>query len=357
MPLVALILMGLLKTNMLIFTLRRFNLFVFTMLLLTILSFSLSFLFPGDQLVNLTGQVNASDEQLAILSGEYQQNKNIVTQYFSYLTHLFHGEMGYSMTSDLPIATEILNRLPATIELTCVALLVAMFVGIPMGFCAAIYHRKVPDNLILTFAMIGYSIPIFWLGILAILVFSIQLGWLPSAGQISLLFEIKHVTGLQLIDILLSDSEYKWQAFQDATRHLILPVIVVALAPATIFIRLARSAMLEVLDTHYIKAANAKGLTFSQIIYRHAMRNAIIKVIRDVGLQFANLITIAMVTEVIFSWPGIGRWLIESIYQRDYTAIQGGLIVLSSFIFIVHIVIDFVYAALNPLAREPQHGA
>ncbi len=342
---------------MLIFTLRRFNLFVFTMLLLTILSFSLSFLFPGDQLVNLTGQVNASPEQLAILSDKYQQNTNIVSQYFSYLTHLFHGEMGYSMTSHLPIATEILNRLPATIELTSVALLVAMFVGIPMGFCAAIYHRKVPDNLILTFAMIGYSIPIFWLGILAILVFSIQLGWLPSAGQISLLFEIEYVTGLQLIDILLSDSEYKWQAFQDATRHLILPVIVVALAPATIFVRLARSAMLEVLDTHYIKAANAKGLTFSQIIYRHAMRNAIIKVIRDVGLQFANLITIAMVTEVIFSWPGIGRWLIESIYQRDYTAIQGGLIVLSSFIFIVHIVTDFVYAALNPLAREPQHGA
>ena len=327
------------------------------MLLLTILSFSLSFLFPGDQLVNLTGQVNASPEQLAKLSAEYQQNNNIVSQYFSYLTHLFHGEMGYSMTSHLPIATEILNRLPATIELTCVALLLAMFIGIPVGFCAAIYHRKVPDNLILTFAMIGYSIPVFWLGILAILIFSIQLGWLPSAGQISLLFEIEPVTGLQLIDILLSDSEYKWQAFQDATRHLILPVIVVALAPATIFIRLARSAMLEVLDTHYIKAANAKGLTFSQIIYRHAMRNAIIKVIRDVGLQFANLITIAMVTEVIFSWPGIGRWLIESIYQRDYTAIQGGLIVLSSFIFIVHIIIDFVYAALNPLAREPKHGA
>lgn len=326
------------------------------MLLLTILAFALSYLFPGEQLINLTGEINASPERIATLAQVYQQDSNLFTQYFAYLKQLFQGDMGYSMASHLPIADEILNRLPATIELTTVALLVALIFGIPIGFVAAIYHRKYPDSIILVIAMLGYSIPVFWLAILAILVFSIQLGWLPSAGQISLLFEIQHVTGIQLIDILLSDSQYKWQAFQDATAHLILPVFVIALAPATIFMRLARTAMLEVLDTHYIKAAKAKGLTFGQIIYRHAIRNAVVKVIRDVGLQFANLVTLAMVTEVIFSWPGIGRWLIESIYLRDYTAIQGGLIVLSTFIFIVHIVIDFVYAALNPLAREPQHG-
>ena len=342
---------------MIIFTLRRFSLFFFTMLLLTLLSFSLSFLFPGDQLINLTGQINATPDQLAVLSIEYQQQAGIFTQYINYLNHLFNGEMGHSMASHLPITKEILDRLPATIELTSVSLIIAMFVGIPVGFLAAIYHNKTPDNVILSIAMFGYSIPVFWLGILAILIFSIQLGWLPSAGQISLLFEIEHVTGLQIVDILLSDSPYKWQAFTDATQHLILPVFVVALAPATIFIRIARTAMLEVLDTHYIKAAKAKGLTFWKIVYRHATRNAVIKVIRDIGLQFANLVTLAMVTEVIFNWPGIGYWLIESIYQRDYTAIQGGLIVLSSFIFIVHIIIDFVYAALNPLARESGYGA
>jgi cationic peptide transport system permease protein len=342
---------------MLIFTLRRLNLFFFTMFLLTLLSFGVSFLFPGDQLINITGQVNASPDQLRLLAKEYMHEQGFISQYFSYLQHLFRGDLGTSMASHLPIANEILNRLPATIELTCVALIVAMAFGIPVGFIAAIYHRKTADNAILVFAMLGYSIPVFWLGILAILIFSIQLGWLPSAGQISLLFEIKHVTGLQLVDILLSDSPYKWQAFQDASAHLVLPVIVVALAPATIFMRLARTAMLEVLDTHYIKAAKAKGLSLMQIIYHHAIRNAFVRVIRDVGLQFANLVTIAMVTEVIFSWPGIGRWLIESIYQRDYTAIQGGLIVLSSFIFIVHIIIDFAYAGLNPLARESNHGS
>ncbi|MCI2283771.1 ABC transporter permease subunit [Colwellia sp. MSW7] len=261
------------------------------------------------------------------------------------------------MSSQSDIGAEVLNLLPATIELSLVALFIAMFIGVPLGFIAAIKHNKTADNLILSISMIGYSIPVFWLGLLAILIFSINLGWLPSAGQISLLFEINHVTGIQFIDILLSDSPYKWQAFTDATSHIILPASVISVAPATIFIRLARTSMIEVLETSYIRAANAKGLSFQQIIFRHAIRNALIKIIRHVGLQFANLVTIAMVTEVIFSWPGIGRRLIESIYQRDYTAIQSGLLVLSCFIFMIHILTDFIYAALNPLARGNKYGS
>jgi cationic peptide transport system permease protein len=342
---------------MLIFTLRRLNLFLFTMLLLSILSFSLSFLFPGEQIINISGQINTNPEGIELVALEYGKHESILSQYWNYLNHLFNGDWGISMTSQLPISNEILSHLPATMELTITALFIAMVVGIPIGFIAAINHRKKTDDLILSLAMIGYSIPIFWLGLLTILIFSIQLGWLPSAGQISLLYEIKQVTGIQFIDILLSDSPYKWQAFQDASSHIILPACVVALAPATIFVRLARTSMLNVLETHYIKAAMAKGLTFQQIIYRHAIRNAMVNVIRDVGLQFANLVTLAMVTEVIFSWPGIGRWLIESIYQRDYTAIQGGLLALSSFIFLVHIFTDFIYATLNPLARETHRGS
>ena len=342
---------------MLIFMIRRLNLLFFTMVLLTMLSFSLCYFFPGDALINLTGQVQATQEQLNELHALYNFEQSLFHQYWAYLTQIVNGNLGTSMASHLPISTEIANLLPATIELSLIALFIAMIIGVPIGFLAAIKHKKFADNAVLSFAMIGYSVPVFWLGLLAILVFSIELGWLPSAGQISLLYEIEHSTGFLLIDILLSDSVYKWQAFQDACTHLILPTCVVALAPMTIFMRLARTAMMEVLETSYIRAASAKGLTFNQIIFHHAIRNALANVIRHVGLQFANLITIAMVTEVIFSWPGIGRWLIESIYQRDYTAIQSGLLVLSSFIFIVHIIIDFIYAALNPLAREPQHGA
>lgn len=342
---------------MLVFTLRRLNLFIFTMLALTLLSFSLNFLFPGEAVVNISGAINATPNQLLVLQSAYQTDDNIFWQYIAYLQHIVNGDLGISMASQSDIKSEILKLLPATIELSLVALLIAMTVGIPLGFIAAIKHNKLADNLILSISMIGYSIPVFWLGLLAILIFSINLGWLPSAGQISLLFEIKHVTGIQFIDILLSDSPYKWQAFSDATTHIILPACVVSVAPATIFIRLSRTSMIEVLETNYIRAVKANGLTFLQIIFRHAIRNALIKIIRHVGLQFANLVTIAMVTEVIFSWPGIGRWLIESIYQRDYTAIQGGLLVLSCFIFIVNILTDFIYAALNPLARGNKYGS
>ena len=342
---------------MLTFTLRRISLFIFTMLVLTLLSFSLSFLFPGDTVINHSGQINATASELVQLNKAYQMDKSIVDQYGAYLTHILNGDFVQSMASQSPIRNEIIELLPATIELSLVALLIAMVVGIPLGFIAAINHNKASVYVILSLAMLGYSIPVFWLGLLAILVFSIGLGWLPSAGQISLLFEIKFVTGIQFIDILLSDSPYKWQAFSNASAHIILPACVIALAPATIFIRLSRAAMIEGLAASYIRAARAKGLSFQQIIFRHAIRNALIKIIRHVGLQFANLVTIAMVTEVIFSWPGIGRWLIESIYQRDYTAIQSGLLVLSCFIFIIHILTDFIYAALNPLARGNQHGS
>ncbi|WP_019025758.1 ABC transporter permease [Colwellia piezophila] len=342
---------------MLTFTLRRFSLFIFTMLVLTLLSFSLSFLFPGDTVINHSGQIHATPTELVELNKVYKMDENIFSQYNAYLSHILQGDLGQSMASQSPISDEIIELLPATIELSLVALLIAMLIGIPLGFIAAIRHNKTSDNAILSFAMIGYSIPVFWLGLLAIHTFSINLGWLPSAGKISLLFEIDFVTGIQFIDILLSDSPYKWQAFSNASAHIILPACVIALAPATIFIRLSRAAMIEVLAAPYIRAARAKGLSFNQIIFRHAIRNALIKIIRHVGLQFANLVTIAMVTEVIFSWPGIGRWLIESIYQRDYTAIQSGLLVLSCFIFLVHILTDFIYAALNPLARGNNHGS
>lgn len=342
---------------MLEFTLRRLNLFFITMLVLSLLAFSLSFLFPGDALINRTGEINASPLELIQLKEAYKVESNIVMQYFAYVSHILSGDLGLSMSDQSSISEDIVSLLPATIELSLFALLIAMVIGIPIGFFAAVKHNKPQDNIILSLAMIGYSIPIFWLGLLIILIFSIQLAWLPSSGQISLIYEIEHKTGIMLFDILLSDSVNKWQAFQDATAHIILPALVVALAPATIFIRLARNAMLEVLNTSYIRAAKAKGLSFNQIIFRHAVRNAFILIVRHVGLQFANLITLAMVTEVIFSWPGIGRWLIESIYQRDYTAIQSGLLVLSGFIFVIHILTDFIYAALNPMARSHTHGS
>jgi cationic peptide transport system permease protein len=342
---------------MLNFIIRRLNLFFFTLLILSIFSFSLCYFFPGKAIINLTGQSFASSEQLNDIINKYHFNEGYIQQYFAYIQQIFSGNFGVSLSNHLPIAPELAKLLPATIELSLVALLIATLIGIPIGFIAALNHRKFTDNTILALSMLGYSIPVFWLGLIAILIFSIYLGWLPSSGRISLIYEIKSITGIQIIDILLSNLPEKWQAFKDATLHIIMPATVIAIAPATIFIRLARTAMLEVLDTNFIKAAQAKGLTFSQIIMRHAIRNALMKMILHVGLQFVNLMTIAMITEVIFNWPGIGRWLITSIYQRDYTAIQSGLLVLSTFIFIIHILTDFVYVALNPIARGKRFGS
>ncbi|MDG1733080.1 MAG: ABC transporter permease subunit [Thalassotalea sp.] len=342
---------------MLTFTLRRLNLLFFTLLMLTVVSFSLSYLFPGEVITNLSGQKSPSAEQLEQLNSLYQMDSSVFHQYFAYLGQLFNGNFGISMSSQVPVSSELLTYLPSTIELCITALFIAMFIGVPLGFVAAILHNKPADKAILAFAMIGYSIPAFWLALILILIFSITLSWLPSSGQLNLLFEIEHVTGFKFIDILLSDNVDKMSAFKDAVSHIILPAMTVALAPMTLFIRLARTSMLDVLDSNYIKAAKAKGLSQSAIIYHHGIRNSLVNIIRQMGLYFANLVTIAMIVEVIFDWQGAGSWLIDSIYQRDYTAIQGGLIALAIFTFVINIFADFIYAALNPLERNRKHGA
>lgn len=333
------------------FLIRRLNLFFFTMLLLLFIAFELNFLFPGNTLSNFSGIINLSPEEQAFFSQLYRQEGNIFEQFWAYLGQVFQGNLGVSMTTGREISQEIFNYLPPTIELTIVALLTATIIGVPLGFIAALNHNKLIDRVILSISLLGHSMPVFWLGMLVITLFSITLSWLPSSGQINLLFEIPQVTGFMFVDIAISDIPYKWDAFKSAYYHIILPSFVVAAAPATVVIRLARTAMIDVVNTNYIKAAKAKGLSNLQIIYHHAIRNALLIIVRNIGLQFANLITIAMITEVIFDWPGIGRWLIEAIYQRDYTAIHAGLLILSSFIFLVNIIIDLIYALLNPLSR------
>ncbi|TLU64843.1 ABC transporter permease subunit [Thalassotalea litorea] len=338
------------------FALRRLNLLFFTLLMLTLVAFSLNYFFPGSPIVNMTGLVNASDAELATYEQMYHMDQSLFFQYLAYLKEIFSGNFGVSMSTQSPISEELVTYLPATIELSLAALFLAMLFGIPLGFIAAIFHNKGADKTILVIAMVGYSLPVFWLALILILVFAIILPWFPSSGQINLLFEIEQVTGFKLIDILLSDSPYRWQAFLDALKHLVLPAIAVAVAPMTIFIRLARTSMLEVLESNYIKAARAKGLSNLKIIYHHGIRNALVRIIRDMGLQFANLMTLAMIAEVIFDWQGAGSWLIDSIFQRDYTAIQGGLIALASFTFLINIFADFIYAALNPVERYARHG-
>jgi cationic peptide transport system permease protein len=256
----------------------------------------------------------------------------------------------------LPVFEQINRIFPATVELAVYSLVVSIVIGIPLGIISAYYHRKIPDTLILSGTLIGYSMPIFWWALLMIFIFALNLGWFPSSGRIGLVYEVPHNTGFMIVDILLSDMQYKSEALINAFQHMALPTIVLTTYPTTVLIRYTRGSMLQVLDTSYIKTALAKGLSSFQVLLHHGLRNALLPVIRLIGIQFSSLVTLAMITEVIFSWPGIGRWLIDSIYQRDFPAIQGGLLTLSTFVIIVTITSDIVYKWLNPVSRNYADG-
>lgn len=338
------------------YMLRRLILLSFVLLSLSILTFSLSYLFPGDPLDNLSGMQEITINQLAVLEEKYRIRSDYFTQYFAFLRRIFSGDMGISFNSQLPVFDQINRIFPATVELAVYSLTVSIVIGIPLGIISAYYHRKLPDTMILSATLVGFSMPVFWWALLIILVFSLNLGWFPSSGRIGLVYEVPYDTGFMLIDILRSQMQYKYEALVNAIAHMTLPTIVLTTYPTTVLIRYTRGSMLHVLDTSYIKTARAKGLSPFQVLLHHGLRNALLPVIRLIGLQFSSLITLAMITEVIFSWPGIGRWLVDSIYQRDYPAIQGGLLTLSTFVIVVTITSDIIYKWLNPVSRTQVDG-
>ncbi|WP_296296516.1 ABC transporter permease [Rheinheimera sp.] len=331
---------------------RRLFLLAFVFVALTIFAFSLSYLFPGDVLSNFTGLRNISPADEVMLTRQLGLDQNYLQQYLLFVQRLLQGDWALSFSSQQNVLTEMLQVMPATLELAAYALFLSLLVGIPLGIVAAVRKDKWLDKVISTLALIGFSVPIFWWALLLIMVFSLSLGWLPTSGRLGVLYEIPTVTGFMLPDILLSEQSYRQQAFIDAIRHMLLPSVVLATYPTTVMIRFTRDSMLDVLEQNYIKTARAKGLTRLQVLYTHGLRNALLPVTRQVGLQFSTLITLAMITEVIFSWPGIGRWLIDSIYQRNFPAIQGGVLLVSSLVILVNMLTEIMHTLFNPLARK-----
>ncbi|MBB1383988.1 ABC transporter permease subunit [Pseudoalteromonas sp. SG45-5] len=335
---------------------RRLGLLVFMVFMLSVFTFSLAYLFPGEPLSNLSGIPSNNFAQHSALEDKYLYNSNYFMQYFAFLGRILQGDWGVSFASGQNVFTHIIALLPATLELSIYALIVSVVVGVPVGILASVYYKRWPDKLINSSAMIGYSMPVFWLALLLIMVFSLKLGWFPMSGRMGLLYEIPSVTGFILIDIALANFPYRGIAFLDALRHLTLPTIVLAMYPTTVLIRFTRESMLKVMDQNFIKTARAKGLNRRQLIMHHALRNALLPVIKQIGLQFSTLITLAMITEVIFSWPGVGRWLIDSIYQRDFPAIQGGLMAVSLFVILATIITELTYTLFDPISRNQAHG-
>lgn len=333
---------------MMTYFLRRLNLLVFTLLILCLASYLLVYLFPGNELVNLSGVKFSSVEERQILEAHYQTDRGYFMQFMRYLELLWMGDWGVSFASGQSLTSEIMTYLPASIELSSYALLISLFVGMPLGFIAGLKHNKIPDYGILSVSLIGYSIPVFWLALIFILLFSLQLNWLPISGRISLLYEIPNTTGFIIYDILTSDITDKKAAIDDALYHMILPTLSISIVTSTIVMRITRRSIIEVMSSDYIKAAYAKGLSSYQVFFKHGMRNAILPIMPQLAMQFTTLLTNAMIVETIFSWPGIGNWLIQAIYQGDYPAIRAGMLAVSSLVVIITVLIDIFHKFIDP---------
>ncbi|XOV79088.1 MAG: ABC transporter permease [Aestuariibacter sp.] len=330
------------------YLLRRINLLVFTLFILSFASFWLAFLFPGDVLTNLSGVYFQDSQQAQLYANKYATEQNSFLQFIRYLELLWQGDWGVSFSSGESLFHEIGAVLPASVELSTYALFLSLVVGIPLGFISGLQHNKTTDNLMLSVSLIGYSIPVFWLALICIILFSLQLGWLPISGRISLLYDIPHKSGFILFDILTADIPDKGAALKDALAHLLLPTISISIVTSTIILRITRRSVIEVMASEYIKAARAKGLNQRQIIFRHGIRNAILPIMPQLALQFTTLLTNAMIVETIFSWPGIGNWLIQAIYQGDYPAIRAGMLAVASLVVIFTVTIDIVYRIIDP---------
>lgn len=331
--------------------LKKLGLLIPTFIGVTLTSFFFIRLLPGDPILLLAGERGVSPERYQELMVQFGYDEPIIQQYFSYLAGLLQGDLGTSIVTKQPVLTEFMTLFPATLELSFCAIIFAVLVGLPAGIIAAVKRGKTLDHTVMTTALVGYSMPIFWWGLLLIIFFSGILGWTPVSGRISLLYWIEPVTGFMLIDSWLSGEE---GAFRSAVSHLILPTIVLGTIPLAVIARQTRSAMLEVLDEDYVRTARAKGLSPFRVIAIHALRNALIPVITIIGLQIGVLFAGAILTETIFSWPGIGKWMVDSIFRRDYPVVQGGLLMIAVIVMIVNLVVDLLYGLVNPKIRHTE---
>jgi dipeptide transport system permease protein len=331
------------------YVLHKLLLIVPTVVGISIAAFAFIRLLPGDPIVAIAGERGITPENYAALRERFGFNEPIWQQYFDYVWRLLHGDLGISFATKRPVMDEFLTLFPATIELTVVAMLIAVVVGVPVGIIAAVKRRSWFDQIAMSAALTGYSMPIFWWGLLLIILFSGTLGWTPVSGRIGIQHFFRPVTGFMLIDSLIVGRP---GAFRSAVSHLILPSIVLATIPLAVIARQTRSAMLEVLGEDYVRTARAKGLSPQRVVGLHAFRNALIPVVTTIGLQVGTLLAGAILTETIFSWPGIGKWMIDSIGKRDYVVVQSGLLLIALVVMFVNLAVDILYGLINPRIRH-----
>jgi len=338
-----------------VFVFRRLWRTLLVLIGISVVVFAFVRALPGDPATAILGE-RANPESVARLTTQLGLDKpwflnlseprNLLdAQYPKYLGKVLRGDLDKGQKSQIPVADELRSRFPATLELSLAAMFFALIVGLPAGIVAALRRNSVWDSLATTISLVGVSMPVFWLGLLLSYYFAVVLGWFPPSSRLSVGVDIQPVTGMYLLDGLLRGRlDVSW----DALRHLVLPAITLGSIPMAITARITRSSLLEVLGQDYVRTAKAKGLAPRLVTLKHAMRNAMLPVVTVVGLQAGLLLGGAVLTETIFSWPGLGSWLYDAISGRDYPVIQGGVIFAALVVSVVNLAVDLSYALLDP---------
>ena len=306
---------------------------------------------PGDPVQQMLGERGGSQKAVEEMRASLGLDKPLWQQYLLFARSLAQGSLGRSIVTGESVTKEFFAYFPATVELSLLALLWAALLGIPLGLLAALNKNGFLDNALVSFSLLGFSMSVFWWGLMLILVFSVYLGWTPVSGRISALYEIRPATGFYLIDAWLSEGGAR--AFGSALRHLALPSLTLGTIPLAFVFRITRSSLLEVLGRDFVRTAKAKGLGFYQVFFRHAFRNALIPVVTVTGVLAGSLLTGAVLTETVFSWPGIGRWFVQGVLSRDYPVITGGILLIAVIVAAFNLLVDSLYMKIDPRLQAP----
>ncbi len=331
------------------FLLKKLATLIPTFLGVTVVAFALIRLVPGDPIEVMVGERRLDEAARTRLMQQLGLDQPLAVQYLRYVGGLVQGDLGKSLVTREPVSTEFVALFPATVELALAALLLALVIGLLLGVIAALRRGQWIDQLVMALATIGNSMPVFWWGLILIMAFSVGLEWTPVSGRVGIEFDVPVVSGLMLVDTLLSDEA---GSFVSAVLHLILPAVVLATIPMAVVARMTRSAMLDVLREDYMRTARAKGLSPARVVIVHGLRNALIPVVTVLGLQVGSLLGGAVLTETIFSWPGIGKWLIDAIARRDYPVVQAAILISASIFIVVNLIVDVLYGVVNPRIRH-----
>ena len=326
------------------YALKRFLTIVPVLVGVSVLVFGFIHLIPGDPAVTMLGE-RATPERVKEVRTQLGLDKPLYAQYIIYVGRILQGDLGTSILRGDPVFRDLARRFPATVELALTAICIAILVGVPSGIVSAVWRDSFFDGVSRIIALTGVSMPIFWLGLMLAWVFGVMLGWLPTGFRMDTDVTLATVTHFNILDSIITGN---WRAFIVTVRHLILPAVALSTIPMAVITRMTRASLLEVLSQDYIRTAEAKGLPQTAVVLQHAMRNALLPVLTVTGLQVGRLLAGAILTETIFSWPGIGLWIYEAIQARDYPIVQGATLFIATIFVLVNLATDVLYATVDP---------